>query len=146
MPCQGCDCGPSAPSGRACKKASSTNGASVALPSTGPKANESTPLWATSSATYGGTTSGDHADADASPSRGLSAPSSSSSLRKCEKNNVVRGGVCCRELKASDERRLVDPDTVRDVIIGLSDGLTVSHTGTGLLLLPILLFLKVRLC
>ncbi|KAG5644835.1 hypothetical protein DXG03_007561 [Asterophora parasitica] len=33
-------------------------------------------------------------------------------------------GVCCKELKA-DERTLIDPDVVRDVVIGLSDGLTV---------------------
>lgn len=31
--------------------------------------------------------------------------------------------VCCRELKGEDERHLIDPDIVRDLIIGLSDGL-----------------------
>ncbi|KAJ7485913.1 VIT family-domain-containing protein [Mycena latifolia] len=33
-------------------------------------------------------------------------------------------GICCKELKG-DDRSLVDPDVVRDVVIGLSDGLTV---------------------
>ncbi|KAF9463226.1 membrane fraction protein [Collybia nuda] len=33
-------------------------------------------------------------------------------------------GICCKELK-DDERTLIDPDVVRDVVIGLSDGLTV---------------------
>jgi len=33
-------------------------------------------------------------------------------------------GVCCKEL-INDERTLIDPDVVRDVVIGLSDGLTV---------------------
>ncbi|KAJ7645142.1 VIT family-domain-containing protein, partial [Mycena polygramma] len=32
--------------------------------------------------------------------------------------------ICCRELK-HDDRTLIDPDIVRDVVIGLSDGLTV---------------------
>lgn len=36
-----------------------------------------------------------------------------------------RRTVCCRELK-KDERALIDPDIIRDCIIGLSDGLTVS--------------------
>ncbi|KAJ7185199.1 VIT family-domain-containing protein [Mycena filopes] len=33
-------------------------------------------------------------------------------------------GICCKELKG-DDRTLIDPDVVRDVVIGLSDGLTV---------------------
>jgi len=33
-------------------------------------------------------------------------------------------GVCCKEL-IDEERTLIDPDVVRDVVIGLSDGLTV---------------------
>lgn len=33
-------------------------------------------------------------------------------------------GICCKELKG-EERTLIDPDIVRDVVIGLSDGLTV---------------------
>ncbi|GLB40003.1 putative VIT family protein [Lyophyllum shimeji] len=39
-------------------------------------------------------------------------------------------GICCKELKA-DERTLIDPDVVRDVIIGLSDGLTVPFALTA---------------
>ncbi|KAF9559772.1 DUF125-domain-containing protein [Agrocybe pediades] len=42
---------------------------------------------------------------------------------KCAKN--TRGdGICCKEL-IREERTLIDPDVVRDVVIGLSDGLTV---------------------
>ncbi|OAV99091.1 hypothetical protein PTTG_02380 [Puccinia triticina 1-1 BBBD Race 1] len=47
-------------------------------------------------------------------------------LNKCDKKS--RPGdiqVCCRELRGDDERHLINPDIVRDVIIGLSDGLTV---------------------
>lgn len=39
--------------------------------------------------------------------------------------------MCCKELKESDERTLIDPDVVRDVIIGLSDGLTVPFALTA---------------
>ncbi|KAG6853405.1 hypothetical protein C0991_004738 [Blastosporella zonata] len=39
-------------------------------------------------------------------------------------------GICCKELKA-DERTLIDPDVVRDVVIGLSDGLTVPFALTA---------------
>ncbi|KAF9078325.1 VIT family-domain-containing protein [Rhodocollybia butyracea] len=39
-------------------------------------------------------------------------------------------GVCCKELK-QEERTLIDPDVVRDVIIGLSDGLTVPFALTA---------------
>ncbi|CAA7261885.1 unnamed protein product [Cyclocybe aegerita] len=39
-------------------------------------------------------------------------------------------GVCCKEL-THDERTLVDPDVVRDVVIGLSDGLTVPFALTA---------------
>ncbi|KAF5384173.1 hypothetical protein D9615_003160 [Tricholomella constricta] len=42
---------------------------------------------------------------------------------KCARPNH-EDGVCCKELKV-DERTLIDPDVVRDVVIGLSDGLTV---------------------
>ncbi|RDX45832.1 DUF125-domain-containing protein [Lentinus brumalis] len=44
---------------------------------------------------------------------------------KCDRHERVRSGVCCKELKGDDERTLIDPDVVRDVVIGLSDGLTV---------------------
>lgn len=51
-------------------------------------------------------------------------------MAKCEKHNGVRG-VCCRDLKSDDSRSLIDPDIVRDVIIGLSDGLTVPFALTA---------------
>jgi len=40
-------------------------------------------------------------------------------------------GVCCKELKDDDERTLIDPDVVRDIVIGLSDGLTVPFALTA---------------
>lgn len=39
--------------------------------------------------------------------------------------------MCCKDLKSEDERTLIDPDVVRDVIIGLSDGLTVPFALTA---------------
>ncbi|KAK7449224.1 Protein ccc1 [Stygiomarasmius scandens] len=48
---------------------------------------------------------------------------------KCARNSRA-DGVCCKELKA-EERTLIDPDVVRDVIIGLSDGLTVPFALTA---------------
>jgi len=50
---------------------------------------------------------------------------------KCDRNADVRNGVCCKELRSDDERTLVDPDVVRDVVIGLSDGLTVPFALTA---------------
>lgn len=44
---------------------------------------------------------------------------------KCARNDHTRDGVCCKELKGEDERHLIHPDIIRDVVIGLSDGLTV---------------------
>jgi len=43
---------------------------------------------------------------------------------KCSRH-TREGEICCQELKGEDERQLIDPDVVRDVVIGLSDGLTV---------------------
>ncbi|KZT61511.1 DUF125-domain-containing protein, partial [Calocera cornea HHB12733] len=40
-------------------------------------------------------------------------------------------GVCCKDLKGEDERTLLDPDVVRDIVIGLSDGLTVPFALTA---------------
>lgn len=51
-------------------------------------------------------------------------------VAKCEKHNGVRG-VCCRDLRKAEERHLINPDVVRDVIIGLSDGLTVPFALTA---------------
>jgi VIT1/CCC1 family predicted Fe2+/Mn2+ transporter len=50
---------------------------------------------------------------------------------KCARHVNDRNGVCCKELKDDDERQLVDPDIVRDVVIGLSDGLTVPFALTA---------------
>ncbi|KAI0089461.1 membrane fraction protein [Irpex rosettiformis] len=50
---------------------------------------------------------------------------------KCDRHVPAREGVCCKDLKADDERTLVDPDVVRDVVIGLSDGLTVPFALTA---------------
>ncbi|KAL0581684.1 Protein ccc1 [Marasmius crinis-equi] len=50
-------------------------------------------------------------------------------MAKCARSSMP-DGVCCKELKA-EERTLVDPDVVRDVIIGLSDGLTVPFALTA---------------
>ncbi|KAJ3761752.1 VIT family-domain-containing protein [Lentinula raphanica] len=48
---------------------------------------------------------------------------------KCDRTSRA-DGVCCKELK-QEERTLIDPDIVRDVIIGLSDGLTVPFALTA---------------
>jgi VIT1/CCC1 family predicted Fe2+/Mn2+ transporter len=40
-------------------------------------------------------------------------------------------GICCKELKGEDDRTLIDPDVIRDIIIGLSDGLTVPFALTA---------------
>ncbi|EJF61757.1 hypothetical protein DICSQDRAFT_136275 [Dichomitus squalens LYAD-421 SS1] len=50
---------------------------------------------------------------------------------KCDRHEPQRSGVCCKELRGDDERTLVDPDVVRDVVIGLSDGLTVPFALTA---------------
>ena len=39
--------------------------------------------------------------------------------------------VCCRELKGDDERDLVDPAVVRDLIVGLADGYVLWQTGSS---------------
>jgi len=50
---------------------------------------------------------------------------------KCSAHGEERHGVCCKELIGEDERQLIDPDVVRDVVIGLSDGLTVPFALTA---------------
>ncbi|KAI0772912.1 DUF125-domain-containing protein [Trametes elegans] len=50
---------------------------------------------------------------------------------KCDRHEPTRSGVCCKELKGDDERTLIDPDVIRDVVIGLSDGLTVPFALTA---------------
>lgn len=51
-------------------------------------------------------------------------------LAKCARHNR-EGEICCQELKGDDERQLIDPDVIRDVVIGLSDGLTVPFALTA---------------
>ncbi|KAL1411627.1 Protein ccc1 [Vanrija albida] len=48
------------------------------------------------------------------------------------KCGVAHGaGQCCKELKGDDERHLIPPEIVRDIVIGLSDGLTVPFALTA---------------
>ncbi|KAG2105798.1 VIT family-domain-containing protein [Suillus discolor] len=41
----------------------------------------------------------------------------------CDRHDRL-DGVCSKDLKDDDDRTLIDPDIIRDIIIGLSDGLT----------------------
>jgi len=56
---------------------------------------------------------------------GVSTPAAA----KCSRTSRA-DGVCCKEL-VDEERTLIDPDVVRDVVIGLSDGLTVPFALTA---------------
>ncbi|KAG2159291.1 VIT family-domain-containing protein [Suillus bovinus] len=49
---------------------------------------------------------------------------------KCDRNGR-ENGICCKDLKHEGNRTLIDPDIVRDIIIGLSDGLTVPFALTA---------------
>ncbi|KAG1819159.1 VIT family-domain-containing protein [Suillus subaureus] len=49
---------------------------------------------------------------------------------KCDRVSR-QDGICCKELKDEDDRTLIDPDVIRDIIIGLSDGLTVPFALTA---------------
>ncbi|KAL4072194.1 VIT family-domain-containing protein [Scleroderma citrinum] len=49
---------------------------------------------------------------------------------KCGRNGR-QDGICCKELKDDDQRTLIDPNVVRDIVIGLSDGLTVPFALTA---------------
>ncbi|KAI9456075.1 DUF125-domain-containing protein [Russula earlei] len=49
---------------------------------------------------------------------------------KCARHSR-EGEACCQEFKGEDERRLIDPHVVRDIVIGLSDGLTVPFALTA---------------
>lgn len=60
----------------------------------------------------------------------LSSPADAPLPAKCDRHGRP-DGVCCKELKDDDDRQLIDPDVVRDVIIGLSDGLTVPFALTA---------------
>ncbi|KAH8101720.1 VIT family-domain-containing protein [Cristinia sonorae] len=90
------------------------NAPSVPLPSRGAEVsgtlNKKPPVWSIA----------DSANAEPAP---LPA--------KCDRHVPGREGVCCKDLKDDDERTLIDPDVVRDVVIGLSDGLTVPFALTA---------------
>ncbi|KAF7291465.1 hypothetical protein MKEN_01489900 [Mycena kentingensis (nom. inval.)] len=90
---------------------SSTPAASVALPRNTAPSDASTkpPVWAL----------------DAAAPESAPIPASA----RCSRH-VRPDGVCCKELKG-DDRTLIDPDIVRDVVIGLSDGLTVPFALTA---------------
>jgi len=49
---------------------------------------------------------------------------------KCDRLSR-QDGICCKDLKGEDDRTLIDPDIIRDIIIGLSDGLTVPFALTA---------------
>lgn len=128
MACAGCNCSESQ---RAACSSSTSDAVKLPLGSRkGHAANstpsETTPLWPTTSqkkgSNYGGSSVEEAADATLTA---LPPSSSSPSGGKCGHPVRSNGGVCCRELKPSDERTLISPDVVRDIIIGLSDGLTV---------------------
>lgn len=128
MACDNCNC-----QGKAggCTSIIAT-GPSVSLRNKrqGASHSERSKLW-TASPSYGTTspTTVEQQEEGTSESDALLQSSSSTSTKKCEKHKGVRG-VCCRDLK-QDQRHLLDPDIVRDVIIGLSDGLTVPFALTA---------------
>lgn len=78
-------------------------------------------------------------EAIALPPRPLGAPVSTiwslettekaddSTYQKCSKDSDVSSSrtMCCRDTKGQDERRLINPDILRDLIIGFSDGISV---------------------
>ncbi|KAH9819504.1 VIT family-domain-containing protein [Melampsora americana] len=65
-----------------------------------------------------------HEETNEIDQRPSSAVSITPTLDKCDKHRRPQA-ICCRDLKGDDDRHLIDPDIVRDIIIGLSDGLTV---------------------
>ncbi|CAO1631894.1 unnamed protein product [Sympodiomycopsis kandeliae] len=124
MVCSGCDC--SDAQKQACA-GSSSQGISLKLPLTSRQqgtSSETSPLWST-------TEQSAHSNYGLTQSDAQESESTVVKHTRCEKNHSGRGGVCCRELKASDERTLINPDIVRDIIIGLSDGLTVPFALTA---------------
>lgn len=116
MPCANCACQNTS---GGCDKVSS-----IPLPKAGTTPSAQAKLWSTSN--YGSTSTASNAAHENTPLLdGAQQP-----LAKCEKHNGIRG-VCCRDLKQDNQRHLVNPDVVRDVIIGLSDGLTVPFALTA---------------
>ncbi|KDN51445.1 DUF125-domain-containing protein [Tilletiaria anomala UBC 951] len=122
-PCANCACAGSAPESDSAAaitpKATlhyDATGASQPLPARSNRSikDERTPLLWETSAPVAGTAS---QDVEGRP------------LVRCDRHS--RHGVCCRELKGTDDRSLISPDTIRDYIIGLSDGLTVPFALTA---------------
>lgn len=55
-----------------------------------------------------------------------SSGSTASPMAQCDRDEPWREGKCCKEFVGDDDgRTLMNPDVVRDVVIGISDGLTV---------------------
>jgi hypothetical protein len=118
MACDNCSCGADA-------KAACASGASSArLPPRAKKlAAERASIWSTSTAAA----SEEHAPLINKSSAPGSATGTLGDDDEAPVTCEARCGgrnQCCRDLKAED-RHLLNPDIVRDIIIGLSDGLTV---------------------
>ncbi|UZJ57606.1 hypothetical protein CBS101457_006926 [Exobasidium rhododendri] len=60
-----------------------------------------------------------------------SDPTDTSPILQCCKDDSSRQGVCCRKVLPTDQRTLISPEVIRDIIIGLSDGLTVPFALTA---------------
>lgn len=130
MPCapaDSCVCKNSAPSRPDSQASSTATYGAVALP--GRAESERQPLlWTTAPAKPGccGGSSGKCAPGNAGAPDTAIDMRSASSISTCVRTSPTPNGRCCRELKGEQEQRaLIDPDTIRDFIIGLSDGLTV---------------------
>lgn len=106
-----------------CTCASSSNGASVKLPSKAK--SESTPLlWST--------TTSDAVNYNTTAVEPASSSASTLSTPDCPSSTVHDPTfVCCRNILPTDDRTLIDPDFARDCIVGLSDGLTVPFALTA---------------
>lgn len=90
-------------------------------------ATETTRLWPTEAAgpSYASTSSG--------PSQPLpvAVAQPNPPLDGCGKPSNDSQAICCQALKAADQTSWLSPDVARDIIIGLSDGLTVPFALTA---------------
>ncbi|KAK0539643.1 Protein ccc1 [Tilletia horrida] len=127
MPCDNCACGKNAANDAVPLPRSASASASASASSSSSKAygatdnDEQTPLlWKTT-------------PAPAAPA--AASPSTTSTQTACDRHHLIRRGGsgavrCCKELNeaaanSAASPTFVDPDIIRDVIIGLSDGLSV---------------------
>lgn len=97
---------------------------SVKLPKRSEAVRESTersPVWTLASSTQDATGTASSGTTGRPSSYGTVQPPLKS---MCDVHSRP-DAVCCRTLKGDDERTLIDQDIMRDIIIGLSDGLTV---------------------